>query len=215
MSARDAILGRLRATVPGDLAGQAAALVAGSERPPEPAGSLIERFAARLAGPSVSATFERIDDVPALPDAVRRYLAEHALPAALYLPPDPRIAALDWSGFTIDAMVAPDQPVALAVAKAGVAESGSLVFETAPTAPMLPNFLTLHHVVVLHTADLVSALEDIPADLAGHRAHYWVTGVSGTTDIEGQYVRGAHGPRFLHVVMVGRERTDTSALPER
>ncbi len=35
------------------------------------------------------------------------------------------------------------------------------------------------------------------------RAHYWVTGVSGTTDIEGTYVRGAHGPRFLHVVLVG------------
>ena len=29
-----------------------------------------------------------------------------------------------------------------------------------------------------------------------------VTGASGTTDIEGSYVRGAHGPRFLHVVVV-------------
>ena len=30
-----------------------------------------------------------------------------------------------------------------------------------------------------------------------------ITGASGTTDIEGSYVRGAHGPRFLHVVLVG------------
>ena len=30
-----------------------------------------------------------------------------------------------------------------------------------------------------------------------------VTGASGTTDIEGAYVRGAHGPRSLHVVLVG------------
>lgn len=203
MNARDAILGKLRAPVPVDLTVQADALVAGSERPPEPAGSLVERFIARLAGPSVSATFDRIGDGAALPDAVWRYLAAQALPAALYLPPDPQIAALDWQGFAIDASVAPDQPVALARAKAGVAESGSLVFETDPVAPMLPNFLTLHHVVVLDIANLVATLEDIPADLAGHRAHYWVTGVSGTTDIEGQYVRGAHGPRFLHVVVVG------------
>ncbi len=203
MSARDTILGKLRAPVPVDLTAQAAALVAGSERPPEPAGSLIERFTARLAGPSVSATFDRIDDATALPDAVRRYLAGHALPAALYLPPDARVAALDWSGFRIDAAVVPDQVAALAVAKAGVAESGSLVFETGPAAPMLPNFLTLHHIVALAADDLFATLEDISADLAGHRAHYWVTGVSGTTDIEGQYVRGAHGPRFLHVVVIG------------
>jgi L-lactate utilization protein LutC len=31
-----------------------------------------------------------------------------------------------------------------------------------------------------------------------------VTGASGTTDIEASYVRGAHGPRFLHVVLIMR-----------
>lgn len=203
MTARDAILGKLRAPVPLDLAAQAAALVAGSERPPEPAGSPVERFAARLAGPSVSATLDRIDDASGLPDAVRRYFAHHTLPDALYLPPDSRLTSLDWRGFRIDEAVAADQVAALAVAKAGVAETGSLVFATGAQAPMLPNFLTLHHIVVLATADLVETIEDISVDLAGHRAHYWVTGVSGTTDIEGQYVRGAHGPRYLHVVMVG------------
>ena len=29
-----------------------------------------------------------------------------------------------------------------------------------------------------------------------------VTGASGTTDIEGSLVLGAHGPRYLHVVIV-------------
>jgi L-lactate dehydrogenase complex protein LldG len=32
-----------------------------------------------------------------------------------------------------------------------------------------------------------------------------VTGASGTTDIEGRYVRGAHGPGYLHVVIAGDE----------
>jgi L-lactate dehydrogenase complex protein LldG len=92
---------------------------------------------------------------------------------------------------------------ALALATAAVAETGSLVLDTAPTAPMLPNFLALHHLVVVRTETLVAHLEDVPAPTHWPRARYWVTGVSGTTDIEGQYVRGAHGPRFLHVVLLG------------
>ncbi|MEP9402293.1 LutC/YkgG family protein [Sphingomonas silueang] len=203
MSARDTILGRLRRPVPADLERQAAALVAGNERPPEPAGTLVERFATRLALPSVAATLDRVATLAEVPGAVARYLASQGAAAALYLPPDPALTALDWTGFALTDRAVPDQVAALAMAKAGVAESGSLVFETGPAAPMLPNFLTLHHVVVLAADRLVDRLEDIPADLAGSRAHYWVTGVSGTTDIEGQYVRGAHGPRFLHVVLVG------------
>ncbi len=203
MSARDAILTALRRPVPDDIAAQAAALVRGNERPPEPAGTLVERFTARLGGASVAATLDRVAALHEIPAAVGRYLGEQGMTSALYLPPDPLVAALGWDGFAITDVALPDQPAALAMAKAGVAESGSLVFETGPGAPMLPNFLTLHHIVVLHVDALVDRLEDIPTDLSGTRAHYWVTGVSGTTDIEGQYVRGAHGPRFLHVVLVG------------
>ncbi|MBD8677008.1 LUD domain-containing protein [Sphingomonas sp. CFBP 13720] len=206
MTAREAILTGLKRPVPVDLAAQAAALVAGNERPPEPVGTLAERFARRLDGASVAATIERVAAMDGVPAAVARYLDEQGLAAVaaeLYLPPDPAVRELDWSGVTATGLALSDQPAALAVAKAAVAESGSLIFETSPVAPMLPNFLTLHHIVVVRAEMLVDRLEDIPTDLAGSRAHYWVTGVSGTTDIEGQYVRGAHGPRFLHVVLVG------------
>jgi L-lactate dehydrogenase complex protein LldG len=67
---------------------------------------------------------------------------------------------------------------------------------------MLPNFLALHHIVLLAAKDIVPYLEDAPLIGLQPRAHYWVTGVSGTTDIEGTYVRGAHGPRFLHVILL-------------
>ncbi|MCP5002313.1 MAG: hypothetical protein GY933_27205, partial [Hyphomicrobiales bacterium] len=30
-----------------------------------------------------------------------------------------------------------------------------------------------------------------------------VTGTSGTADIEAKNVRGAHGPRFMHLIIVG------------
>ena len=199
MNARDAILARLAGTAtPAAIDGEAAALLIAPERPPVDPATLEETFLARLTLASVAATADRIADLAALPGAIARYCAEQDLPATLCVPPDARVAACDWSGFALRQTAAPDEPVALAFARCGVAETGSLVFETAPHAPMLPNFLALHHIVVVPR--VVAYLEDAILTGTHPRAHYWVTGVSGTTDIEGTYVRGAHGPRFLHVI---------------
>jgi L-lactate dehydrogenase complex protein LldG len=112
------------------------------------------------------------------------------------------LADFAWGDLSLRDQCAPDEQAAIACARTAVAETGSLVFETGPGSPMLPNFLTLHQLVVVEEGTIVAYLEDIPRDLAAVRAHYWVTGVSGTTDIEGEYVRGAHGPRFLHVLLI-------------
>lgn len=205
MSARDAILARLGPTrAAADLAAEAAALLAGEERE-RPAGpeDLVAWFLTQLAQPSVAATHARIGSLAELPGAVVAYLVDECAAPALWLPPDARVAGLDWSGLTRLADCPIDDGAVLAFARAGVAETGSLVFETSPEAPMLPNFLALRHIVVLEVAGLVRWLEDAASGGPVPRAHYWVTGVSGTTDIEGTYVRGAHGPRFLHVVLVG------------
>jgi len=202
MSARDAILRRLD-TNSGDVAAEARALLALPERPAVDARALIETFAERLSAPGVAASLDRIESVEQLPGAVAAYLGTYAPVPALYLPPDPAVQRLDWSSVALDAACAVDGGAALAVASAAVAETGSLVLDTAPTAPMLPNFLALHHLVVVRAKTLVAHLEDVPAPATMPRARYWVTGVSGTTDIEGQYVRGAHGPRFLHVILIG------------
>ncbi|WP_336963096.1 LutC/YkgG family protein [Sphingobium aquiterrae] len=205
MSARDTILSRLASGsgARGDLiAGEAAALLRDMPLPPMPEGEAAHLFLEKLSEPSISATHDRIADLAALPEAVGRYLDGFALPRALYLPPDPALETLDWTGFDRHASAAPDETAALARALMGVAETGSLIFETAPHAPMLPNFLCLHHLVVLPRAAIVARLEAAAAyGLQPVRARYWVSGVSGTTDIEGQYVRGAHGPRYLHVIV--------------
>lgn len=205
MSARDAILARLGpAPAAADLAAEASALLAGKERE-RPAGpeDLVARFLTQLALPSVAATHARIGSLAELPGAVADYLAADGAAPALWLPPDARVTGLDWSGLTRLPECPIDDGTVLAFARAGVAETGSLVFETSPEAPMLPNFLALRHIVVLEVAGLVRWLEDAAPGGSVPRAHYWVTGVSGTTDIESTYVRGAHGPRFLHVVLVG------------
>lgn len=204
MTAREAILRRLTSPTPADaLALEADALLIDPERPPVDATMMEETFRARLTLPSVAATIDTIAYIGDLPAAVAQYCRDHDLPLSLCVPPDPRMAASDWSGFALHDTAAPDEPVALAFARCGVAETGSLVFETGPTAPMLPNFLTLHHIVVVPR--LVGYLEEAMLTGTYPRGHYWVTGVSGTTDIEGTYVRGAHGPRFLHVIRLGRD----------
>jgi L-lactate dehydrogenase complex protein LldG len=204
VSAREAILARLGSTMSHSaIDAEAAALLIAPERPVVAPDAITATFLARLAEPGVGATVDWIDAIAGLPAAIAAYLSAQCLPHTLYLPPDPRLAACDWRGFTLHDAVANDEDAVLATARCGVAETASLVFETNHDAPMLPNFLALHHIVLV--TDIVTYLED--AEITGNapRAHYWVTGVSGTTDIEGSYVRGAHGPRFLHVISMRRQ----------
>ena len=202
MSARNAILSRLRPTDSASLALAADALLIAPERPAVDEDALEESFLAKITLPSLAGTHDAIGTLADLPAAIQRYLGGHGLSPTLCLPPDPRLTTCDWSGFALHEKAAPDEAAALAIARCGVAETGSLVLETSPAAPMLPNFLALHHIVLLDAKAIVAHLEE--AVLAGSqpRAHYWITGVSGTTDIEGTYVRGAHGPRFLHVILL-------------
>lgn len=200
MDARTDILARLGTGAPA--AGAAAALLLDPVRPAV-GNDLIGTFLANLTLPASGATHDHIARLADAPDAVARYLAGYGLAPALFLPPDPRLAVADWSGFALSPLIAPNEPAVLAIARMGIAETGSLVFETGEHAPMLPNFLGLHHIVLLSESAIAAHLEAATLPGPEPRAHYWVTGVSGTTDIEGQYIRGAHGPRFLHVILVG------------
>ncbi len=207
LAAARAALGRSGNPDAGAIRAEAARLVAGADRgrPPR-SGTLTERFIERLTDPKVGGTVEQVASLSGLPGAVRAYLFTHNLPASIALPPDPALTALDWAGIATHHRIATDEPVAVGLAACGIAESGSLVFHSAPTAPTLHNFLPLHHIVALDTAKLLEWLEDYATGPAcGGRAQprnvNIVTGASGTTDIEGRLVRGAHGPGFLHVVL--------------
>ena len=99
--------------------------------------------------------------------------------------------------------MAADEPVGVGIARWGIAETGSLVFHSGPDMPILSAFLPLHHIVVAARRTILPWLEDYAAlpDPAPRNA-ILITGASGTTDIEGSYVRGAHGPGYLHVVLI-------------
>jgi L-lactate dehydrogenase complex protein LldG len=215
MTGRDDILAAVRAALDGRRADagrirrEAAELLAdaASTRPALAPLPLVELFAARVATPKVAATVDRIADAAELPAAVGRYLDVRSLPPTIALQPAADLQGLDWAGFELHDGVAPDETVAVGVARWGIAETGSLVFHSGADSAVLANFLPLHHVVLLREATILAYLEDYATAAAAEpppRNVNIITGASGTTDIEGSLVLGAHGPRYLHVVIAAR-----------
>ena len=213
-AARNGILAAVRAGLgvgrsdQGAIAAEADALLASPEliRPHLPDTSLVELFAERAAAAKLGTTLERVASLSALPGAVRRYLAGHGLPSAIALQPAAELKDLDWQGIEVRTAIAPDEAVCVGLARWGIAETGSIVVHSGPDTPILLGFLPLHHIVAVRAGSIVAHLEDYAALAAragpAPRNVNLITGASGTTDIEGSYVRGAHGPGFVHVVLV-------------
>ncbi|MDE8346885.1 MAG: LUD domain-containing protein [Acidocella sp.] len=193
---------------PGDraaIAAQAQRLRADACRPDRVNGPADAVFIERLRSPGIAATAERVATMRDFPDAVRRYLAVHQLGPSLALQPHPQLRALDWSGIETRGPIGTDEPVAVGLALGGVAETGSLVFHSSAVSPTLFCFLPLHHIVAVRASQIWPWLEDYADAIAGcvqPRNVNLITGASGTTDIEGTLVRGAHGPGWLHVVLI-------------
>ena len=211
---RDTVLQAVRAALggasrdPQAIAAEAAALLEKPEdiRPRLPPGNVVELFAEQVVSPKVSATLDRAASLGELPEAVRRYLAAHHLLPVVALQPTAELQGLDWRGIETRRTMVADEAIGVGLARWGIAETGSIVFHSGPDTPILFNFLPLHHVVAVWTSRILAHLEDYVAAAAREpvpRNVNLITGISGTTDIEGSYVRGAHGPRFLHVIVVG------------
>ena len=209
VTARDRILAAIRKAAPpatpDAIAAEAAALleIPDSTRPCLAAATLPEAFAAKAT--ALGTTIDHVADMAGVPQAVRRYLDGHGLPPSIALEPAPELVALDWSSISTHSEIAADEPAALGLALWGIAENGSLVIHSGPYTPILLSFLPLHHLVVLRADTLLPYLDDYArtlSQLATPRNAILITGPSGTTDIEGSYVRGAHGPGYLHVIVV-------------
>lgn len=215
MTARDRIFAEIvqrlgpRDSDAGDIAAEAAALVADMRaiQPEIDMTALIDRFIAKSTSERVTASVERLDGLAQVPGAVARYARTVGLEASAAVQPTPAFDALDWAGLKCTPRATLDQALAVTLAEYGVAETGSLVFRSGPDAPALLNFLPLHHIAVLREDDILAHIEDVWPRLGGpdapqSRLLTLITGTSGTADIEAQNIRGAHGPRYMHILLV-------------
>jgi len=215
MNDRAAILGAIRSarkSLPpsADSIGAAAAqLVADPQaiRPDISGVTLLERFVAKATSERVTATVAHPAAMADVPEAVAAYMQGAGQALRLCVQDTAVLAALDWSGFDCTAELEHDGGTAVTLAEYGIAETGSVVFRSGPDSPILMNFLPLFHIVILRAARLIGHTEDLWPHLGGvdapqSRLLTIVTGTSGTADIEARNVRGAHGPKHMHILVV-------------
>ena len=227
MSARESILGRIRAAaaisgLPDAAADPAARqarvdgrLAAKSQSAPVPkfarleGRERVERFCAQLQ--ALSASFSHLPSLQALPAALSEALRARNLPAAIRMGAEPDLAALDWAapGAGIEVSQGPgrlEEPATLSRAALAVAETGQLMLLSGPDNPVTLTFLGDSHFVVLKTSEIESGFEGAWARLRERgydpRTVNLVAGPSRTADIAATLELGAHGPVALHVFLI-------------
>ncbi|MDE3176626.1 MAG: lactate utilization protein [Pseudomonadota bacterium] len=218
MSARDEIFGGIRRSlhVNGTEAPRRAAVADRLAR--APSGVIPARGQGGLAtfkdeAARAAATLQEVASAAEVPAEIARYLREHNLPATLRIGADARLAGLPWADTALELRHGPSDGHdlnAASVAFAAVAETGTLALVSGADNPTTLNFLPDNHVVVLFAKDVVGDMEGVFARLRGTygagqapRTLNFVTGPSRSADIEQTLLFGAHGPRRLHIVLVG------------
>ncbi len=221
MSARDAILNKVRAslgsgnanradTVRDRLAGAPRGLI--PERGQLPDAQRVDLFTTQAE--KVHATTERLSSYADLPAAIAAYLRSKNLPASIRMGDDARLAGADWSSQpALEILRGPsdgNDESGLSHAFGAVAETGTLVLHSGGDNPTTVNFLPEHHLVVVDAKDVAGDLETVLARIRDKfgkgrmpRTLNMITGPSRSGDIEQKMLLGAHGPRALHIMVVG------------
>jgi L-lactate dehydrogenase complex protein LldG len=222
MSARDDIMLSIRRSlgVTGKEAPRRQAVDERIERAPR--GVVVDRGQvtgeARLAlfrqmAEATFATVAAVDSAADVPGEVADYLRNHNLPATVRMGDDLRLKAMPWQSTALEIASGPSDGRDLnsvSYAFAGVAETGTLVLTSGAANPTTLNFLPDNHIVVVNARDIAGDYEEMWTRLRfatgkGEmpRTVNWVTGPSRSGDIEQVLLLGAHGPRRVHIVLVG------------
>ncbi|MFD0987787.1 LutC/YkgG family protein [Methyloligella solikamskensis] len=168
----------------------------------------VSRFIAKAEGNGL--TVEPIVSLDLLVPAVGRVMSDAGVstdisiaPALADLPwPEPWLANIGAGRF--------EEHISVTLAAAGIAETGSVIFRSGPDSPATLNFLPDIHVVVLRTADIVTYPEEAWQRFRDEsngwpRAMNVIAGPSRTADVGGIIVRPAHGPKAVHLLLVGND----------
>ena len=181
-----------------------------------PAKERLDLFVRMVEGAAGSVA--RLADLADVPLEVSAFLRRHNLPMTAQRGADPLLAALPWeragtlgvSPMGARAQQGHDGLTAVSHALGAVAETGTLVMASGADNPTSLNFLPDNHIVVLEASAVAGDYETVWQRLREKfgdgvmpRAVNLITGPSRSADIEQTLLLGAHGPRRLHVILVG------------
>ena len=218
MGAREDVLGRIRSAlrdVPPEETSESFPVPRDYRRHREHPEGDVERFGERVADYKATVEQVRPDEVgAAVAAALRRVGATRVgVPAGL---PEDWAAAGDGSITLVRDTL--EEPLSVADLDAldavvtgstvGIAETGTIVLESGALCgrralTLVPDV----HVCIVRADDVVDDVPAAVARLSPGRPLTWISGPSATSDIELDRVEGVHGPRTLHVIVVGGDRS--------
>jgi L-lactate dehydrogenase complex protein LldG len=216
MSARDNILARVRRGLGlrGDKPGDERILIEGhirqNQRGPRPTfqwDNEADRFQERSV--KLGTTVDRVATLSEAPEAVARYLKDHALPLGGVMWPGLR--SLEWAGAGLSLAAREaraDDLVGVTGAFCAISETGTLMLLSGKDTPAAVSLLPETHIAIVDVQRIVPGMEEAWALMKAERglpprAVNFVSGPSRTADIEQTIVIGAHGPYRVHVVLYG------------
>ncbi len=194
MSARDDILARVRSALADAPSAPSPPAPPRAATPADP----VALFAGRVA--DYRAVVQRCG-----PDEVDAAVVEVVAGLRVVVPPGlsvPVPGADEDEGFSALDLDAYDAVVT--DARVGIAETGTIVLDHQQgqgrrALTLVPDL----HVCVVRAEQVVPDVPDAIALLDPTRPTTWISGPSATSDIELDRVEGVHGPRRLHVLLVG------------
>jgi L-lactate dehydrogenase complex protein LldG len=145
----------------------------------------------------------------AVPAAIERILAAHGNPRILLPSGMPEALLPSYPNFAVDESFSHaelDQfEGVITLATLAIAETGTLVLQSVPgqgrrAVSLVPNF----HLCILRADQIVETVPEAMQGLAATSSlpTTFVSGPSATSDIEMTRIKGVHGPRVLHVIVV-------------
>jgi len=107
-----------------------------------------------------------------------------------------------------------DYPVSITGADVGIAATGTIILRSGPGRPRVASLVAPLHIVLLRAADIWPTLEfwlSVLRELGQIDQFFgddvaqqvWISGPSRTADIELVLTLGMHGPRRVHVMIIG------------
>jgi L-lactate dehydrogenase complex protein LldG len=165
----------------------------------------LERMAERLREYDAEVVECRPEELGAAIAAQLAASDRHTFVAPAGLPKEWLAPGFDWMidhGLAVDKIEHAEGVVT--ACSCGVADSGTIVLHHGPmegrrVITLLPDW----HLCILRASQVVETLPEYfdrcekPPELVT-----WISGPSATADIEMTRIKGVHGPRFLHVMLV-------------
>jgi L-lactate dehydrogenase complex protein LldG len=204
MTARDEMLGRIRAAIANSAAEPETSTVRYRTTSGLGPGELIDQFAERLRDYGATVRLCTPGELGATMGAAlaARGAGRVVVPPRLDLPLPPGVECVTDDGLTAAELDAFEGVVTAAAA--AIAETGTIVLDGSPgqgrrAISLVPDY----HLCVVRADQVAGLVPEAIALLDPARALTWISGPSATSDIELDRVQGVHGPRTLEVIIVG------------